>query len=357
MEAVLARRGYTIEEAVGKGTYGVVYRVVKGDFPYAAKTGEEVSLMIREYLLGKMLHHPNIIRPVEFILKKNKAIIIYPLAKGTLHKYEIDYFRMAKQILSALIYLEKCGLVYCDLKPPNVLVLSGNHVALCDLSTCVFYKEHHDKAFICASNGYGAPEIDDNCRCIPHPNLDTWAYGKLLKKLKPRNIDSSVIDHIVTLCLLPSEKRPPPSELLIEFLSDVTIYYPPIHETISSIDEWFAIERQIDEWLYSISEYFNITNTIVKYTISWLRIYYDRVKHVNMDTVKLITVCMYYIAYIYLIHDREIILIDMLALIDNISLSSFRQVVYEVLIIMHWSLPTIIAYDVSCDALCDKTKA
>lgn len=85
----------------------------------------------------------------------------------------------ARQLLQALEFTHKHGIVHCDLKPENILVAKNNNVASIRLidfgSSCFMNARIH--TYI-QSRFYRAPEI---CLGLPYtPTIDTWSLGCVL---------------------------------------------------------------------------------------------------------------------------------------------------------------------------------
>ncbi|KZV67611.1 kinase-like protein [Peniophora sp. CONT] len=91
-------------------------------------------------------------------------------------------------------YLERCGVVNCDIKLPNVFVTPSGHLALADFDLAVpdvrpameaqqcEYKDVRIDVGCGGTSTYKAPErfSSSNARCIVTPRADTWSLGIVL---------------------------------------------------------------------------------------------------------------------------------------------------------------------------------
>lgn len=134
------------EEAdkVGEGSFGVVYRV-KGKFNRFIRAMKKISKealqdpndssnFIMEIKVMQKLDHPNIIKIYELFEDENNFFIITDyLGEGNLlnkieamkHRDEIIVGIIMHQIISAVAYLHKNGVIHGDLKPENIMISSN----------------------------------------------------------------------------------------------------------------------------------------------------------------------------------------------------------------------------------------
>lgn len=80
--------GYTVVEAIGKGAYGAVYEVHKGENRYALKEIPLESIegtedeFHREVAIYKELDHPNIVKFHTSFVENNILYIVMELIEG-----------------------------------------------------------------------------------------------------------------------------------------------------------------------------------------------------------------------------------------------------------------------------------
>lgn len=164
-QQVIDRR-YVINEVLGQGGMGVVYRATDRLFNKSVALKQVLSevesngfstsygiddfrlSLAREFKLSASLRHPNIVDVLEYgfdtenipyytmeVLDKPKSIAEFALEHGMTTRFELLI-----QLLNALSYLHRRGIVHRDLKPANVLIDNGQ-VKVLDFGLSVL-KDH-----------------------------------------------------------------------------------------------------------------------------------------------------------------------------------------------------------------------
>jgi serine/threonine-protein kinase len=145
---------YSIARPLGKGAMGMVYegfdpvierkvaiKTILGDYLDAAEMDDAVARFKREAQAGGRLQHPNIVGVYEYGGDGAMAFIVMEYVEGQELKrllaegrrFElIDVFEIMKQLLAALDYSHKQGVVHRDIKPANLMVLPGMRVKVMD---------------------------------------------------------------------------------------------------------------------------------------------------------------------------------------------------------------------------------
>ncbi|XP_067235598.1 NUAK family SNF1-like kinase 1 isoform X2 [Chanodichthys erythropterus] len=145
----------------------------------------------REIEIMSSLRHPHIISIYEVFENKDKIVIVMEYAsKGELYDYISERRRLTeretrhffRQIVSAVHYCHKNGVVHRDLKLENVLLDENCNIKIADFGLSNLY--HKDKLLqtFCGSPLYASPEIV-NGRPYRGPEVDSWALGVLLYTL------------------------------------------------------------------------------------------------------------------------------------------------------------------------------
>ena len=145
---------YKVVRPLGKGAMGMVYegydpvierrvaiKTILAEYLEAAEMEEAVARFKREAQAGGRLMHPGIIGVYEYGDEGGMAYIVMEYCDGEELKnvfregrrYElIDTFEIMKQLLSALEYSHKQGVVHRDIKPANLMILPGPKVKIMD---------------------------------------------------------------------------------------------------------------------------------------------------------------------------------------------------------------------------------
>jgi len=145
---------YRITRPLGKGAMGMVYegfdpiierrvaiKTILGEYLEAAEMQEAVARFKREAQAGGRLQHPSIVGVYEYGQDGDMAFIVMEYVEGRELKrmmadgprFElIEVFEVMKQLLGALDYSHKQGVVHRDIKPANVMVMPGPKVKIMD---------------------------------------------------------------------------------------------------------------------------------------------------------------------------------------------------------------------------------
>ena len=145
---------YRVTRALGRGAMGMVYegfdpvierrvaiKTILAEYLEAAEMQEASARFKREAQAGGRLQHPGIVAVYEYGEDKDMAYIVMEYVEGRELKSIlrdgpplelIDTFEIMKQLLGALDYSHKQGVVHRDIKPANIMVTAGNKVKVMD---------------------------------------------------------------------------------------------------------------------------------------------------------------------------------------------------------------------------------
>ena len=124
------------------------------------RTGEPAGYIVMEYVGGQSLR--------QIVLERRRSRESLPVAHALAYAIEV---------LPALGYLHRRGLVYCDFKPDNVIQVE-EHLKLIDLGGV--RRTDDDDSPVYGTVGYQAPEI---AAAGPSPASDLYTVGRALAVL------------------------------------------------------------------------------------------------------------------------------------------------------------------------------
>jgi serine/threonine-protein kinase ULK/ATG1 len=160
---------YQLEEVVGAGTYGKVYRSMTMDtkecfavkcipvekFRKVTKLNEFTK---NEIEVLESVNHPNIVKYIEKLATVNNTYMVYEFCNGGTLESKIyskkflserDSLRYFYQILSAMCALSKKNILHRDMKPSNIM-LHDDQIKIGDFGFCKPMEEYSGKAhFFC----------------------------------------------------------------------------------------------------------------------------------------------------------------------------------------------------------------
>lgn len=145
---------YAIRRALGRGAMGTVYegfdevierrvaiKTILREYLENAEAQDAIARFKREAQAGGRLNHPAIVGVYEYGEDDGGAFIVMEYVEGKeLRQYFrmanrfdlIDVFEIMKQLLLALDYSHRQGVVHRDIKPANLMILPGMKLKIMD---------------------------------------------------------------------------------------------------------------------------------------------------------------------------------------------------------------------------------
>lgn len=131
---------------LGEGAFGIVKKVHYKGGDYAVKIStyfEDFALtqsLTREISVMLSLDHPNVMKI--YHITSDLTSVFLPLGRSSLYEWiehnkaydKANQNDLARQLLSALVYIHRCGVLHRDIKPQNVIVYRENGGLLYKLS-------------------------------------------------------------------------------------------------------------------------------------------------------------------------------------------------------------------------------
>lgn len=142
---------YTIINVIGIGGMATVYGAydlvtgrsvaIKMMSKKLEHNAKQISLFVNESTALSLLSHPNIVQVYNTAITNSTKYIIMEYVDGITLKKHIDHrgalperevLYYATQILSALDYIHSKGIVHCDIKPQNIILLQNGSIKVAD---------------------------------------------------------------------------------------------------------------------------------------------------------------------------------------------------------------------------------
>ncbi|MBM6882265.1 serine/threonine protein kinase [Bacteroides caecigallinarum] len=223
---------YTIQKVLGQGTFGITY-LATTQIKVTGALGEidtTIQVAIKEFFMKEVngrkentvttgsqggiyanykkkfareaenlskLHHPNIVRVLEFFEANNTVYYAMEYVDGgSLDKYikpyqgipESEALKQAKQIGAALSYMHTHKMLHLDLKPGNIMLRKNGDIVLIDFGLSKQYDKNGEPESS-TSVGNGTPGYAPIEQANYHEGkdfpvtMDVYAFGATLFKM------------------------------------------------------------------------------------------------------------------------------------------------------------------------------
>ena len=168
---------YQLDKLIGIGATGAVYHALDtfSGREVAVKVIDEAVLrehesnetfrkqFINEASLAGRLAHPHVVSILEASVTEDSGYIVMEYVPGgslVRHTYHdhllpvVDVLQIIYKCCSALEYAFNQGIVHRDIKPGNIMIVSGTNVKITDFGSSVFYKEQIKQAVTAGTPSY-----------------------------------------------------------------------------------------------------------------------------------------------------------------------------------------------------------
>lgn len=195
--------GYEVVHTLGQGAAGAVHLVRRPEtgerfamkvlHPEEAEKPSTQNRFVREAVVLKKLHHPNIVRFVECGIDADELFIVMELVEcGSLKSALKNYgkfpwrtaVKVAGQISEGLAHAHDAGVIHRDLKPANVFLSNDGRVKIGDFGLARDLGRHRLtlEAAAIGTCRYMAPE-QIRCEDPLTGSVDLYALGTILYQM------------------------------------------------------------------------------------------------------------------------------------------------------------------------------
>lgn len=203
---------YRVERVLGAGGMGVVYAThrrnesraaVKVLHPKFARDKAIRARFVEEGYLANRVGHPGVVTIVEDDIDEegNFYIVMEQLDGVDLAQFvgpprhpvtTAQALNIADQLLDALGHAHQKGIVHCDIKPANIMILRDGRVmlldfgvakALCGDGSLALAGDEEDEGAVLGTDRYMSPEQGSASFDAIDARSDLWAVGALLLAL------------------------------------------------------------------------------------------------------------------------------------------------------------------------------
>lgn len=213
-------RRYNVVQKIGKGAYGVVWRVLDKETQEvvalkkvfgAFKNVTDSQRVYREITFLRQIDNAYIVKLISVHRAENDRdiFLVFECMESDVHAVirakillDVHHRYIFWQLLCALKYIHSAGLIHRDLKPSNMLINSDSSIKLCDfgLARAIHFEDQDNPIEMTdyvATRWYRPPEILFGANYTI--SVDMWAAGCILAELvsgKPLFPGNSTMDQL-----------------------------------------------------------------------------------------------------------------------------------------------------------------
>ncbi|MBR5323187.1 MAG: serine/threonine protein kinase [Muribaculaceae bacterium] len=191
------QKEFTDYKLLSDKQYSKLYRISKQGRWYIAKTTKDnterqLAILRREYSLTIACSHPHIVHTYSYeeIPTLGEAIVMEYIEGRTLTQYLTEkpssqsLERVFTQLLSALEYLHKRGVVHNDIKPENILITrTDDTLKLIDFGLAATDAWYAMKQLGCTP-AYASPELLSQ-QAVVDARSDIYSIGLIMQEIFP----------------------------------------------------------------------------------------------------------------------------------------------------------------------------
>lgn len=188
---------YSVSRVLGLGGFGSVkharhrltgYEVAIKSLEQKCYEAAKMAFPPREIELMWRLKHPNIVHLYDILYADKVVYLIMDVVRGgELFDYVLQKQRLAEEeaqkyfaeMVSAVDYMHRSGVVHRDLKLENVMLDERGHVKIIDFGLGNFFDAKKPLSTFCGTPDYCAPELFFG-KTYVGPEVDIWALGVIL---------------------------------------------------------------------------------------------------------------------------------------------------------------------------------
>jgi serine/threonine protein kinase len=256
---------YKILEKIGEGGMGAVYKAIHQN-DYIAKQQGEVALKVmhsqyaeneqlrerfnREATVCMKLQHKGIVKVYDIIEEQGRLGLVMELVSGrplsVIIGKEVGPIPWERaqpiffQVLDAVSYAHKNGVIHRDIKPENIMVTENKVVKILDFGIAKDLQSGQTKTGTgMGTVGYMAPEQFTNAKAVDHRS-DIYALGMTLYEMVAGRLPWEEKETEYSIMRMKDEGNLPPP----------TAYYPYIPDNVVAMIEQ-SLETNINSRLDS----------------------------------------------------------------------------------------------------------